>query len=130
MKKITIITLLLFTTMIGYAQKESGANYIVDDIEYKTDSPTTIDIELWIQNHRNVCSTKNKHIMRGYEIPAGMKMEHPCLVYLILTSKSIYNMKEKQQWFDLYPLMNEEQIMNLYVILYKERYKLAELNSK
>ena len=129
MKKITIITLLLFTTMIGYAQKESGASYIIDNIKYKTDSPTTIDIELWIKDYTVMCSKKIKRLKKGYKIPKDMIEFNPCLVYLILTSESLEDEKEQQSWFDLYPLMNEEQIMQLYNILYREKYEIGQLTN-
>ena len=42
--------------------------------------------------------------------------EHPCLVYLILISKSLSD-DEKKEWFDdLYPQMKEGHIDKLYNI--------------
>lgn len=65
----------------------------------------------------------------GLDIPSEMSWEDPCLIYLLLISKST-KQEEKQQWFDMYPIMNEEQIDKLYDILYRESYKLAEIETK
>lgn len=54
----------------------------------------------------------------------------PRLIELVLTSKSIDTKEEKQNWFDLLPMMNEEQIQRLYQILEKERAKLKEIEEK
>lgn len=65
-----------------------------------------------------------------YHIPTDMIELDPCLVYLVLNSKSIDDRKDKQEWFDLYQLMNEEQVLRLYDILLRERYKLAEIEDR
>ncbi|MBP3726323.1 MAG: hypothetical protein J6I60_03805 [Bacteroidaceae bacterium] len=128
MKKL-LFTLLLFTcALIGNAQN-SEKSYFADGIEYITISPTESDIHQWTEKHEKICREKIQPLKINFEIYPDLIEEHPCLVYLILTSKSLEE-EEKQQWFDLYSLMNKEQIMKLYVILYKEHYKLAELNSK
>lgn len=56
--------------------------------------------------------------------------DDPCLVYLILRSRSLSDTKEKQDWFNLYSLMNQEQIMKLYSILYRETHKLADIEDR
>ena len=55
---------------------------------------------------------------------------NPDLVVLVLESKSINESKEKQSWFDLYSLMNQEQIDKLRDILTREKEKLAEIEAK
>ena len=52
------------------------------------------------------------------------------LVELVLGSKSISEQKEKQSWFDLYSLMNQEQIDKLRDILTREKQKLAEIEAR
>ena len=52
------------------------------------------------------------------------------LVVLVLESKSISESKEKQSWFDLYSLMNQDQIDKLRDILTREKQKLAEIEAK
>jgi hypothetical protein len=65
-----------------------------------------------------------------FTIPEAFLKEHADLIVLILESKSISEEKEKQSWFDLYPLMNEEQITKLREILTREKEKLAEIEAK
>ena len=65
-----------------------------------------------------------------YSVSPSMIENHPCLVYLLLNSASITTEKEKQEWFDLYLLMNSDQIMKLYNILYRESYQLGQMQRK
>ena len=69
-------------------------------------------------------------IAAGYSIPDDMLEENADLVVLVLESKSISEQKEKQSWFDLYNLMNQEQIDKLRDILTREKEKLAEIEAK
>ena len=52
------------------------------------------------------------------------------LVVLILKSKSLAKKEEKQSWFNLIPMMNEDQKEKLKDILSRERDKIAEIESK
>ncbi len=52
------------------------------------------------------------------------------LIILILNSRSIDTDTEKQSWFDLLGLMNEEQINKLRDILTREKQKLEEIERK
>lgn len=71
-----------------------------------------------------------RNIAVNYNIPDEMLEENSDLVVLVLESKSISEQKEKQSWFDLYPLMNQDQINKLREILTKEKEKLAEIESR
>ncbi len=66
----------------------------------------------------------------NYMIPDDMLQTNPDLVVLVLESKSISEQKEKQSWFDLYPLMNQDQIDKLRDILTREKQKLAEIEAR
>ncbi len=66
----------------------------------------------------------------SFSIPEQMLKEYGSLVVLILESKSISESREKQSWFDLYPLMNEEQLLKLNDILTREKEKLAEIETR
>jgi membrane-bound lytic murein transglycosylase B len=66
----------------------------------------------------------------NYMIPDDMLQTNPDLVVLVLESKSINEQKEKQSWFDLYPLMNQDQIDKLRDILTREKQKLAEIEAR
>lgn len=65
-----------------------------------------------------------------YSIPDDMLENNADLVVLVLESKSISDQKEKQSWFDLYSLMNQEQIDKLRDILTREKQKLAEIEAR
>lgn len=54
----------------------------------------------------------------------------PDLIQLVLESKSLEKKDEKQSWFNLLPLMNEEQIVKLRDILTREKQKLTEIEQK
>ena len=84
---------------------------------------TQEDIQMYLpEKLRNVASQ--------YDIPDDMLKTNPDLVVLVLESKSISEQKEKQSWFDLYSLMNQEQIDKLRDILTREKQKLAEIEAK
>ncbi len=67
----------------------------------------------------------------GWEfvIPNSVIEKYPDLVELIKQTEAM-NLDEKNYWFKIMPLMNEEQIANLRWILVKEREQLDEINQK
>jgi BMFP domain-containing protein YqiC len=65
-----------------------------------------------------------------YTIPDAFLANSPELIVLILNSKSIDNKDEKQSWFNLLPLMTQEQIDKLRDILVREKQKLEEIEKK
>jgi hypothetical protein len=69
-------------------------------------------------------------VAMDYNIPSDMLQNNTDLVVLVLESKSINEPKEKQSWFDLYSLMNQEQIDKLRDILTREKEKLAEIEAR
>ena len=69
-------------------------------------------------------------VAADYSIPDDMIEFNSDLVVLVMESKSISEAKEKQSWFDLYPLMNQEQIDKLRDILTREKEKLAEIEAR
>ena len=71
-----------------------------------------------------------QQIALSYNIPDDMLENNADLVVLVLESKSINDQKEKQSWFDLYSLMNQEQIDKLRDILTREKQKLAEIEAR
>lgn len=108
------------------ADQVSGS-YFEDGIEYKYEQPTQNQLLEWRQKYHSVCSGKIE--TKGFFVPQDMLRNHPCLVYLVLKSHSLKDDKEKQSWFDLYSLMNDEKVGRLYEILYRERYKMARINA-
>lgn len=101
-------------------------------IEYDFEAPSIGQINDWIMMNKDFCSEKFSELNpdQEYKIPEEMTKEHPCLVYLVLSSESLAEKKEKQSWFDLYPLMNQDQKDKLYDILYRESYKLGLFERK
>ena len=71
-----------------------------------------------------------QQVALSYNIPDDMLETNADLVVLVLESKSISEQKEKQSWFDLYSLMNQEQIDKLRDILTREKQKLAEIEAR
>lgn len=65
-----------------------------------------------------------------FTIPDDFLTNHADVVSLILESKSMDKDEEKQNWFNLFPLMNEEQMNKLKDILTREKQKLSEIEEK
>ena len=82
------------------------------------------------ENIKNYLPERLREIALNYNIPDDMLVNNSDLVVLVLESKSISEPKEKQSWFDLYSLMNQEQIDKLRDILTREKQKLAEIEAK
>lgn len=66
----------------------------------------------------------------SYTIPSEFVEDIPELIEMILRSRSIDTKEEKQNWFNLLPLMNDVQIEKLRAILLKEKAKLQEIEQR
>ena len=71
-----------------------------------------------------------RELAATFTIPGAFLQKMPDLIQLILESKSLDKAEEKQSWFNLLPLMNEEQIGKLKDILTREKTKLSEIEQK
>lgn len=69
-------------------------------------------------------------IAQEYIISDEFLEDMPDVIELILRSKSIDTKDEKQNWFNLLPLMNVTQLEKLKGILLKEKIKLQEIEEK
>lgn len=69
-------------------------------------------------------------LAQKFVIPQEFLEDTPDLIVMILRSRSIDTQEEKQNWFNLLPLMNVTQVEKLRAILVKEKTKLAEIESK
>jgi hypothetical protein len=69
-------------------------------------------------------------VAETFSIPDKFLQTLPDLVILILQSKSMDTQEEKQSWFTLFPMMNDEQIGKLRDILTREKQKLQEIDQK
>jgi len=82
------------------------------------------------ENIQKYLPERLRKVALDYDIPNHMIENNWDLVVLILESKSISDPKEKQSRFDLYSLMNQEQIDKLRDILTREKEKLAEIEAR
>jgi hypothetical protein len=125
-----------FNEMLSRIENGTGSVASSDDKDdflfedYDSDGLTESQIEEWKGKYHDLCKEKISNNMTGYFVPDDMINNHPCLIYLILNSKSIADHKEKQSWFDLYSLMNDEQIYKLYDIIYREKRKRLQNDKK
>jgi len=62
-------------------------------------------------------------------IPESVKKKYPDLVNLVLETKSMDN-DERQYWFNILPIMKEEQVTKLRNILETEKNKIAQIDSQ
>ena len=67
---------------------------------------------------------------KTFDIPEEFLEIDAELIILILQSKALETDEDKQNWFNLLPLMTEEQIYKFKDILVKERTKLNEIEKK
>jgi len=65
-----------------------------------------------------------------FDIPEEFLVDMPEVIEMVLKSKSIDTDEEKQSWFDLMPVMNDEQLDKLKEILLREQKKLQEIESR
>lgn len=65
-----------------------------------------------------------------FTMPIEFIEKMPSLIVLILNSRSMSDAAEKQSWFNLLPLMTDEQIAKLNDILTREKQKLEEIEKK
>jgi len=65
-----------------------------------------------------------------YTIPVDFFTKDVELIDMVLRSRSIDTVEEKQNWFNLLSMMNDEQVTKLRGILVKEKTKLEEIEKK
>lgn len=73
---------------------------------------------------------KNFEVFKSYTIKQEYLDNYPETVFLIFTSRSLAAQEEKQNWFNLMPMMNEEQMYKLYDILEREILKINAIERK
>ena len=82
----------------------------------------------------NLIQTKLPQDLRdkaaSFQIAENLLETMPDIIELILRSRSMDKDSDKQSWFNLMPLMNQEQIDKLKDILMREKEKLAEIEKK
>lgn len=66
-------------------------------------------------------------LFNKFDIPETVRAQYPDLIPLILETESM-NDDERQYWFQILPIMTEEQVTKLKEILLNEKKQLADLD--
>ena len=66
---------------------------------------------------------------KNFDIPRYVSKNFPDVIDLVLDTKSMDD-KERQYWFHILPIMNEQQVNKLRTILTNEKQKLADIDKK
>lgn len=72
---------------------------------------------------------QNDDIFAKFDIPETVKQQYPDLIPLILQTESM-NDDERQYWFQILPIMTDEQVSKLREILVNEKHQLENLDKK
>lgn len=102
-------------------------SFLMKDVGEDATSLPSFFIDLagcWLSNVENTPEIKK------FSIRDEDKSNHPELVYLIMNSRSLASDEEKQNWFNLMPMMNNEQLDKLYDILERETIKINAIELK
>jgi len=75
----------------------------------------------------NAKSAGGQSVFDKFEIPETVKQQYPDLIPLILGTESM-NDDERQYWFQILPIMTDEQVGKLREILTNEKSQLAQLD--
>lgn len=71
----------------------------------------------------------DQSVFNKFEIPETVKKQYPDLIPLILETESM-NDDERQYWFQILPIMTDEQVTKLREILTNEKKQLKELDKE
>ena len=69
----------------------------------------------------------NQSLFDKFDIPETVKQQYPDLIPLILETESM-NDEERQYWFQILPIMTEDQVKKLREILVNEKQQLSKLD--
>lgn len=72
---------------------------------------------------------KSKKKAQDFDIPELVREKHPDLITLILETESM-NDEEREYWFQILPIMTEDQIAKFRAILENEKEQLARLDAE
>ena len=108
-------------------QTERQAERELMDKEFGSERVAKALIPLTVKQKSVVA--KSQENIANFKISDEMKIQHKDLIILITNTESM-DTKEKQHWFDIMPVMTDEQVNRLFDILETERRKLEELEVK
>lgn len=74
-------------------------------------------------------STDPNDPAQKFEIPETVRKQYPDLIPLILATESM-NDEERQYWFQILPIMTDDQVSKLKEILLNEKQQLASLDKE
>ncbi len=74
-------------------------------------------------------AAQSASLFEEFDIPDMVKKTYPDLVPLILETESM-NDDERQYWFQILPIMTEDQVKKLREILANEKNQLAEIDKQ
>ncbi|MEK7544780.1 MAG: hypothetical protein AAB551_01480, partial [Patescibacteria group bacterium] len=72
---------------------------------------------------------KIKEVEAKYTIPDAVKQKYPDLIELVLQTESM-KQDERDYWFQILPVMSEEQLAKFYGILANEKKQLQKLDAE
>lgn len=72
---------------------------------------------------------KSKKTAADFDIPEMVKQKYPELIKLILETESM-NDEEREYWFQILPIMTDDQITKFRAILENEKEQLARLDDE
>ncbi len=130
-KAITVFSIIIWVIGIGYSyytmfsdiniKLSENFQQVNQGVLYEASTQEELIEAFWSENIDE---------LSNYKIPKDMLENDPDLIELVLWSLSLETNADKQQRFNLYPLMDSEQKENLRDILTREKEKLAEIEAK
>lgn len=74
-------------------------------------------------------ASDDQNLFNKFDIPETVRSQYPDLIPLILETESM-NDEERQYWFQILPIMTDEQVGKLREILINEKSQLANLDKE
>lgn len=109
------------------ASPEAAATAATIDPEPAT--PATPVVDPNVAAEFGLDADQLNEIAKKYTIPESVKAQFPDLVALLIKTESM-NDEERDYWFQVMPVMNEDQIVKLRTILVNEREQLKKIDEE
>lgn len=81
------------------------------------------------QSSGSTTSGDDQNLFSKFDIPETVRSQYPDLIPLILETESM-NDDERQYWFQILPIMTDEQVNKLREILANEKQQLSQLDQE
>ncbi len=111
------------TSTLAVTASGSGATPITDS------TATTPVVDPKVASEFGIDADQLADIAKKYTIPESVKNQFPDLVALLIKTESM-NDEERDYWFQVLPIMNEDQIIKLRTILVNEREQLKKIDTE